>query len=110
MAYTVLNRHGDVISDNLTLSEAAAEVLNYDGNEYEIRAEDQGGYRLWVSRHSRNSTAWNGLTSSRIFSLHDDEALATAEIYRDVIRNAEWWSECEVLTDEQYAERLSEIE
>lgn len=107
--YTVLNRHGDVQAEGETLASAAQIVMNYDGNEYEIRAENDGGYRLWVSRHSRNSTAWDGLTSSRIFSLNNDEALATAEIYRKVIQHADWWNDQRVVTDADYAAELAEV-
>lgn len=107
--YTIRNRHGDVISRGEALASAAQLVLGYDGHEFEIRAEKDGGYRLWVSTFSRNSTAYNGLTSSRIFSLHDDEALATAEIYREVIKNADWWNDQSVVTDADYAAELAEI-
>lgn len=106
--YTILNRHGDIQGQGETLASAAQIVLGYDGNTYEIRRSAEG-FDLWVSRVSRNSSAYNGLTKSRIFSLHSDTVLADADIYRQVIRNAEWWDGCEVISDRQYAERVAEI-
>ena len=109
--YTVLNRHGDVQAQECTMFEAAQLVLEYDGNTYEIRpAADGKGYDLWVSRFSRNSSAHDGLTESRIFSPVEDEQLAHADIYRQVIRNAEWWDNCRVLTDKAYAEEMAGID
>lgn len=108
--YTVLNRHGDVQEQGCTLFEAAQIVLGYDGNAYEIRpATDGKGYDLWVSSVSRNSSAYNGLTKSRIFSVADGEQLAYADIYRQVIHNASWFENCEVMTDAAYAEMQAEI-
>lgn len=107
--YTVLNRHGSIQGQGETLASAAQIVLEYDGHTYEIRpATDGKGFDLWVSNASRNSTAFRGLTKSRIFSVQADIALAEADIYRQVIRNASWWESCEVLTDADYAEQLAE--
>lgn len=106
--YTVLNRHGDVQGDGETLASAAHLVMGYDGHEFEIQQHD-GRFELWTSLFSRNSTAYNGLRRSRISSGHTDDALATADIYRQVIRNAEWWSSQRVVTDADYAAELAEI-
>lgn len=103
--YTVLNRHGDIQERGCTMFQAAQIVLGYDGNEYEIRpASDGKGFDLWTSSFSRNSTAYNGLTKSRIFSIAEGEQLAHADIYRQVIRHADWFEGCEVMTDAQYDE------
>ena len=108
--YTVLNRHGDVQEQGCTLFEAAQIVLGYDGHTHEIKpAGDGKGFELWVSSVSRNSSAYNGLTKSRIFSLADGVQLAHADIYRQVIRHANWWDDCRVLTDADYAAELVEI-
>lgn len=106
--YTVLNRHGDIQGQGETLEGAAQIVLGYDGHAHEIRQSD-AGFDLWVSAASRNSSAYKGLTKSRIFSLHADATLAEADIYRQVIRNASWWDDCEVISDKDYAERVAEI-
>lgn len=108
-AYTILNRHGDVQSSGETLAQAAQIVMGYDGHEFEIQQHD-GRFELWTSRFSRNSTAYNGLTRSRISSGNTDEGLATADIYRQVIRNADWWSGQRVLTDADYAAEFTEID
>jgi hypothetical protein len=59
---------------------------------------------------SRNSSAYNGLTKSRIYSSHMDEELALADIYRQVVRNASWFCNCEAMSDAQYAEMKAHIE
>ena len=105
--YTVLNRHGVIQDQGVSLAVAAQIVLGYDGNTYEIRRSEDG-FDLWVSSVSRNSSAYNGVTKSRIFSTHTDEALAEADIYRQVIRNAAWFESCEVMTDADYAEYVAE--
>lgn len=111
--YTVLNRHGAVQDRGLTLADAAQVVMGYDGHEYEIKDSDgpsRIGFDLWTSNFSRNSTAFNGLTKSTIYSVHEDRALAEAEIYRKVIKNAEWFCGCAVMTDEEYAAMIAGIE
>lgn len=102
--YTVLDStSGDVIANGLTAVEAMQEILADDGHKYEIRPEADGdGFRLWVSSFSRNSTAWNGLTKSVIFSLAADEATAEQEIAEAVIA-ARWPRKPEAMTDEAYA-------
>jgi len=107
--YTVLNRHGEVLGAGETLASAANVVMGYDGHEFEIRPAD-GGFDLWTSSFSRNSTAYNGLTKSVVFSRHTDEELATAEIYRSVIRKADWWCGCRVMTDADYAAECAELD
>ena len=96
--YTVLNCHGDVQDKGVTLASAAQIVLNYDNNDYEIRpATDGDGFELWVSAASLSaSTPSRALIKSRISSLNADEVLATADIYRQVVHNAEWWNHCSV--------------
>jgi hypothetical protein len=105
--YTVLNRHGDVQSQGETLATAAQIVLGYDGHEFEIR-QDGGRFELWTSTFSRNSTAYNGLARSRISSLNTDAARAAADIYRQVIRNADWFEGQRVETDADYAAEVAE--
>lgn len=109
-AYTILDHDGAVQSAGETLSGAAHIVLSHDGHEYEIRSNKDGdGFDLWTSPFSRNSPCWRGLTRSTIFSLNVDEALATADIFRQVIRNADWWGHQRVVTDADYVNELAEI-
>jgi hypothetical protein len=103
--YTVLDHDGEARLQNKTLEGAAQSVMNYDGHEYEIRKND-GRFELFTSTYSRNSTAYNGLARSVISSNHTEVALAEADIYRQVIRNAGWWHNQRVLTDADYAAEL----
>ena len=105
--YTVLNRHGNVQSDGETLASAAEIVLGYDGHWHEIRNEGLNGFVLWVSQKGGGGNA--PMTKSVIYSLEGDEGLATADIYRKVIRNAHFWDNQKVLTDATYAAALAEI-
>jgi len=108
--YTVLNRHGSVQDEGLSLADAAQVVMGYDGHEYEIKAAPEGlGFELWTSSFSRNSTAFNGLKKSVIYSVNEDRALAEAEIYRKVIKNAEWFCGCTVMTDAEHAKMTARL-
>lgn len=109
--YTVLNRHGEAQTTGASLAEAAQAVLEYDGNVYAIQPEEDGhGYRLWVSRFSRNSSCYDGLTHSGIFSLLDDRNLAEAEIFQKVINNADWWDGQTVMLDSEFEAHLKNAE
>lgn len=108
--YTVLNNSGEVEERHCTVAQAAQVVMAYDGHEFEIQGEENGGgFRLWTSQFSRNSTAYRGLTKSVIFSLNTDRAAAEAEIYREVILHAEWWKGCDVQSDADYDEMMAHL-
>lgn len=107
--YTVRTRHGDVIERGLSLAQAADTVLGHDGHEYEVR-QAETGFELWVSNHSRNSTAYNGLTRSVIRSLNQLREHAEADIWRQVLRNGEWWGGQYVVTDADYDAEMAELE
>ena len=72
----VYNRHGELRRECETVKEAAAEILSYDENEWEIR---EG--RLYVSQFSRNSSCFNGLHPSRFWGTDE-------EIFSAVVRAA----------------------
>ena len=77
--YTV--RDHEEVTRGLTAVEAADILLTQDGHEYEIRPEEDGvGYRLWNTAFSRNSTAYNGLRKTVIYSLAQALEQAEAEI------------------------------
>ncbi len=105
--YTVLDCNGEHQVSGLTVAEAAREVMQYDGHQFEIRAaEDGNGFELWTSQFSRNSTGGGRpLVKSVIYSVADDRDAAEAEIYRKVIAHADWWKGYSVMTDEDYAAR-----
>lgn len=101
--YTVTTRHDTIKGRGLSLETAARVVMEEDGHEWEIRREDDGGgFRVWTSLFSRNSTAWNGLTRSVIGSFAADENAARAEIFRAILINAEWFRGCQAMTDAEY--------
>ena len=108
--YTVLNRHGSVQERGCSLSLAAEIVLGYDGHEYEIRQATGGGWNLWTSRFSRNSTAYNGLVQSTIYSPKPDRDDAEIDICKRVIGHADWFENCQVMTDADYDAMQAEFE
>ena len=107
--YTVTNHNGDVIDSGMTAVEAMSVILTDDGHQYEIRSEADGeGFRLWISTYSRNSTAWNGLRQSVVYSLEMDEATAEQDIAEKVIA-AHWPRKPEAVTDEAHAAMMAEL-
>ncbi len=109
--FTVLNRHGEVQTQNASLREAAQTVLGYDGHEYEIRrGENNKGFWLYVSQFSRNSSCGGRpLVRGCCYSAADTEAEAETEIFQDVIDHASFWDDQTVMTDEAYAREQTEI-
>jgi len=90
--FTVIHDGGTVELSSASLAEAAHMVMRYDGHEFEIRANEDGGFSLWTTRFSRNSRCYRGLTRSMIYSIEDDKTRAEAEIYQKVIDdNAGRW-------------------
>jgi multidrug efflux pump subunit AcrA (membrane-fusion protein) len=104
--YTVLDTNGDLIATGLTAADAAAEMLTDDGREFDIRAAADGtGFDLWT----RQQVANKGWTITAIYSVDTDRAAAEARIFAKVIA-ADWPHHPTVLTDQQYAEMLAELE
>lgn len=108
--YTVVSPNGDyVIGSGMSAVEAMHDVLTHDGHDYEIRLRDDGGYDLFVTQFSRNSTlGGRPMVKSVISSYEADEAAATLEIAQKVI-TADWNHSPDVYTDEQYAQMLREL-
>ena len=108
--YTVLTRHGSVQGSGLSLEEAAKTVLTYDGNEFEVRKDSDGlGHTLWVSRFSRNSSCWDGLTRSRFYSGEIDLEPANKEIFAKVVKAAYDFDRQTVMTDDAYNAEQAEL-
>ena len=85
MLYVVVDRAGEPIAEGLTESEAAHEILTYDGEQYEIRADEDGeGWILW----SRHETAHRPWTRTIFRSWQTDRDAAEAVILADVVRTA----------------------
>lgn len=108
--YTVLTPAGDQLGRHLTPAQAANEIMTYDGHEFSIEPEPAGGWRLLTTAHSRNSTAYCGLSPSVIFSLATDRPTGEAEIFAAVMEHAEWWRGCDVMSDAAYDEMRAEAD
>lgn len=104
--FTVVDLNsGEKIGGGLTAADAAHIVLTDDSREYEIRADEDGGFSLW----SRQQVANKGWTRTGIFSIKDDRTEAEAEIFDKVI-TADWRRYPEVMTDQQYSEMMADFE
>lgn len=105
--YTVFRSDESEIADRgLTLEQAALELLGADGYEHVIRPMDGGGFRLWISQHSRNSTIGAHLVSSRFFSVETDRDMAEREIYQQVIGHDRWHG-YQAMTDTEFDRKIA---
>lgn len=107
--YTILNAgNGNEPIRGLSLADAAQELLLSDGHDYEIRAEPDGGFTLWLTQFSRNSTlGGKPMVRSRFFSTADTMADAEKELFGKVVR-AEWRG-YKAVADEDYIRQETEI-
>jgi hypothetical protein len=82
------------------VAEAAAVVMRYDGEDFEIRPGKRGSLELGITIASRNfqpgSTAMFWLMSAR-------GLCAEAKIYMLVTKEAHLWRGCRVCTDADYS-------
>jgi hypothetical protein len=104
MSYTVLSNDGDVIGRNLTLARAADEILSSDSREWEIRQQDDGGYRLW-SRQQVANVRWG---KTVVMSYAETVEEAKAEIFTAVV-NSDWPGHYTAITDHAYDAMLAEL-
>lgn len=110
-AFTIYSGSTGNATSGLTAIEAARELLGYDGHEFEIRRAKGGGHELWVSKFSRNSACFNGLTRSVIFSISDDPDGAEEDISQRVIKSGFWESDnISVMTDEAFSAMQENLE
>lgn len=108
--YTVISTLGEPIAHKLTAYDAAVEIMQHDGHDFDIRPSTDGqGFELWVSRFSRNSPAGGGsLVKSQIYSLKPDRAAAETEIAERVIA-ARWSGYPEAITDAAWDTAQAEL-
>jgi len=106
--YTVTT-HDDIYRHESPES-AADLLLSHDGYEHEIRRYDDGGYCLWVSKFSRNSSCGGSpLTRSVIWSAENDLELASLDIAVKVLQSGYWESDSVMAwTDADYEAMLAE--
>ena len=104
--YTVLDSNGEIMERSVDAGEAARAVMVDDGYTYSIQpitdGAGKGGFALWTSTFSRNSTTGARETESVLFSLETDPAAAELDIYRQVIEHSDWWRGCNIMTDVEY--------
>jgi hypothetical protein len=106
MTYTVLRGDGEVIARGLSASDAATEIMTYDGCEIELRRDEDGGYTLW----SRQQVANRPWATTRFWSWNTDEDAAWEEIAGKVLAT-EWPSNYpDAMTDQQYDEMVAQAE
>lgn len=109
--YTITDANGEVQERGLDMATAAIAVMQYDGHEFDIRADaDIAGYRLWTSQFSRNSPMGAKLSASVIFSLAANRAAAVDEICAEVVAHAHWFKGQSVQTDAAYDAMTAEFE
>ncbi len=86
MLYVVVDRAGTPLAEGLTETEAAHEILTHDGEQYEIRADEDGeGWVLWT-RHQTANRPW---TQTIFGSWQTDRDTAEAVILAEVVRAAD---------------------
>lgn len=103
---TVLLPSGDVLGRHLTTADAAREVLTYDGREFDIVAEGEGGFTL---RSRQPVAGFHHWTRTVIYSAADTREAAEAEIFGRVV-TAHWERHPDVMADEDYDAMQAEIE
>lgn len=114
LTYTTLDNDGYVISSGLTASEAAIEVLSYDGHDYDVRKID-GEYCIYVSRGSRNSTVGLGpfsqaFVKNKALKVYADNANAAFNIMAEMIIDHNWSRVPYVIEDETYKIQQLDLE
>jgi hypothetical protein len=116
--YTVVNAQGSALAAGCTVAEAATELLTYDGYDYLIRRADpewdvagEARWDLWHSDGSYASTRGaRHMRCTRIGVYAPSVEAAWPLIAREVIRHADWFRNCDVMTDTDYASLQAEIQ
>jgi hypothetical protein len=110
--WTLLDFEGLPIAEGLPSKAAAVHaMLMDDGHDYEIRAEEGGGFRLWLLDRSRHSAGSHRFTESVIFSTKADEVEAEAEIFEKVaamVDAGRWGGDYRIVIDADRAAELAE--
>jgi hypothetical protein len=91
---------GDNAQSGLSLAEAAAQMLADDGRDWEIRAVEGGGFRIW-NTYQNHARPW---VSTRFFSAEETLEAAEVELFEDVISDRVNSLEC--VSDAEYEARI----
>jgi hypothetical protein len=104
--YTLIDAQYVVVDRGLSITDAARDILNYDGHAYEVRKEG-GEYCLYCSQGSRNSQSGLGkFTQSWVFGklvivdASDDEK--AFEKIAAMIVNNDWVGALTAMADADY--------
>jgi hypothetical protein len=85
MLYAVVDQGGELIARDLTIENAADEILSTDSQEWEIRADTAGDFwALWTRQQVANKP-W----TATLIGTYGTEADARAEILAEVVRVAD---------------------
>jgi len=84
--YTVTSSEGEYPRRNLTVAQAADEILSSDSREWEIRSDD-GVWEIW----SRQQVANRGWSKTVIYSVEDALEDAATEMFEKVIAHSWEW-------------------
>jgi len=105
--FTLVDHNGDRTESGLTLIEAAREIIQHDGVDYELRPADDGdGFYMWTRQQVANRP-W---TRTDMFSLDGDEAAAETEILTRFADDSRRHGRFSIMSDEGYAAMMKEID
>jgi hypothetical protein len=102
--YTVLDRGGLVLARGCTVAEAAAVVMRYNGQDFELRPTFALGLELWITISSTTFSS-NPAPAPRpmVWCMGSQGSRAEEKIYRKVIEESRVWHGCRVCTDAEYS-------
>ena len=107
MLYCVVNQSGELIERDLTIENAADEILSTDSQEWEIRADTAGNFWTLWSRQQVANKPW----TATLIGAYGTEADARAEILAEVVRVADGgpsWK-AEAMPQADYDAMIAEI-
>ena len=100
--YTIMDRHGEVVGQGLSIEDCAHEILLDDGQQYELR-DDDWGHTLWIRKQVAN-IGWHPTGFTSIEEDHDAAFTNIANLV--CVAGLDGYH---VVTDEMYAEFLKQI-
>jgi hypothetical protein len=101
--YTVLNRDGVVQARGCTVAEAAAVVMRYGGQDFEIRPGKGGSLELWITISSTTFARKPApMPRPMVWCMGSRGSRAEKKIYRKVIEESRVWGGCQVHSDAEY--------
>jgi hypothetical protein len=105
--YTTHRQNNNALS-GLSVEDAAREILWADGQDFEIRREEDC-WRLWQRKECAN-VKWHAVSS--IWSFEEAEDAAEADIFQQVVNRClkgRWDRYTDIMTDEAYDAMLAQL-